>query len=126
MWHWYALCLHALQTSHSPSHGPLGMVGGPAHGPGVDVEQRAAAARPPVLIALPELEEITPAIPHGSGNGAVIPGRDERQPSQNEVDRHDVDHRIRLGLIQELRSALACLAPPLRDPPAKQVCLRTV
>ena len=111
---------------HSSSHGPLGMVGGPAHGPGVDVVEPAAAARLPVLIALPELEEITLAIPHGSWNGPVIPGRDEGQPSQNEVDRHNVDHRVRLWLIQQLRPALACLAPPLRNPPAKQVCLKPV
>jgi hypothetical protein len=119
--------INVLQASHLPSHGPLGMVGGPAHGPGVDIVQSAATSRLSDLITPSVLKELALAVPHGSGNCPVIPGRGERQPSQNEGDRHDVDHRIRLGLIQQLRPALACLAPPIRNPPASITCsLKTV
>ena len=82
VWHLYALGLHALQTSHSARHWPLWMVGGPAHGPGVDVVQLAAAARPSVLITLPEPKELTLAIPEESGNGPVVPGRQEARKQE--------------------------------------------
>ena len=119
MWHWYDLCLHALQASHSPSHGPLGMVGGPAHGPRVDVVQLAACARARgALVTLAKLEELLLAMSHRRRDGAVVPCRDEGQPPQNGGDWDNVDDRPRLRLIQLLRSALTRLPPPAGGVPA--------
>ncbi len=66
--------------------GLLGMVGGPAHGPRVDVVQLAACARARgALVTLAILEELLLAMSHRRRDGAVVPCRDEGQ------NQHDVD-----------------------------------
>ena len=88
------------------------MVGGPAHGPGVDVVQLAARARARALVTLAVLKVVLLAMPHICRDGAVVPRRDEGQPPQNGGDGDDVDNGPRLRLVQLLRSALARLPPP--------------
>ena len=94
------------------------MVGGPTHGPRVDVVQLTARAWAPDLITPSMLEELLLAMSHRSRNGAVVTHGDERQPSQNTVDGYHVGDRVRLGLIQLLCPALASLPPPLGRTPA--------
>ena len=86
--------------------GLLGVVGGPAHGPRVDVVQLAARAWTPGLVAPSVLEELMLAIAHRSRNGAVIPHGDKRQPAQNTGDGHHVGYLARL-----VCQALAKLCP---------------
>ena len=62
------------------------MVGGPAHGPRVDVVQLAACARARALVTLAILKELLLAMPHRSRVCAVVPRRDEGQPPQNGGD----------------------------------------
>ncbi len=88
------------------------MVGGPAHGPRVDVVQLAVCARARALVTLAILKEFLLVMSHRHRDGAVVPRRDEGQPPQNGGDGDNVDDRPRLGLIQLLRSALARLPPP--------------
>ena len=90
------------------------------HGPQVDVVKLAATPWPPVLAALSIFEELAFAVPHSSRDGSVVSSRDERQPAQNRRNRHNVDLWIRLRLIQQLSSDLACLAPPRGDSPVQQ------
>jgi len=95
------------------------MVGGPAHGPRVDVVQLAACARARgALVTLAIFEELLLAMSHRRRDGAVVPCRDEGQPSQNGGDGDNVDDGPGLGLIQLLRSALARLPPPAGGVPA--------
>ena len=95
------------------------MVGGPAHGPRVDVVQLAACARARgALVTLAKLEELLLAMSHRRRDGAVVPCRDEGQPPQNGGDGDNLDDGPRLGLIQLLRSALARLPPPAGVVPA--------
>ncbi len=101
-----------LNLSQSLSQGLLGVVGGPAHCPLVDVVQLAACARARSLITLAILKEILLAMSHCRRDGAVVPRRDEGQPPQNGGDGDNVDDRPRLGLIQLLRSVLARLPRP--------------
>jgi hypothetical protein len=63
-------------------------------------------------------------MPHLRRDGAVVPRRDEGKPPQNGGDGDNVDDRPRLGLVQLLRSALACLPPPGRGVPAADQNLR--
>ncbi len=56
------------------------MVGGPAHGPRVDVVQLAACARAHALVTLAILKELLLAMPHRRRDGAMVPCRDEGQP----------------------------------------------
>jgi len=108
-----------VQTSTLASQGLLGMVGGPAHGPRVDVVQLAACARARgALVTLAILEELLLAMSHRRRDGAVVPCRDEGQPPQNGGDGDNVDDGPRLRLIQLLRSALARLPPPAGGVPA--------
>ena len=89
------------------------MVGGPAHGPRVDVVQLAACTRARrALVALAILKQLLLAISHRRRDGAVVSRRDERQPPQDGGDGHDVDDGPGLGLIQLLCPALARLPPP--------------
>ena len=70
-----------VQTLTLASQGLLGMVGGPAHGPRVDVVQLAACARARgALVTLAILEELLLAMSHRRRDGVVVPCRDERQP----------------------------------------------
>ena len=108
-----------MQTFTLASQGLLGMVGGPAHGPRVDVVQLAACARARgALVTLAKLEELLLAMSHRRRDGAVVPCRDEGQPPQNGGDWDNVDDRPRLRLIQLLRSALTRLPPPAGVVPA--------
>ena len=66
------------------------------------------------------LEELLLAMSHRSRNSAVVPDGDERKPSQNAGDGDHVGDRIRFGLIQLLRPALARLPPPRGGAPAGQ------
>jgi hypothetical protein len=109
------------QQLSSASQGLLGVFGGPAHGPGVDVVQLAARAWTPVLVSPPMLEELCLAISHRSRNGAVIPHGDERQPTKNTGDGYHIGDRTWLGLIQLLCTALASLPPPRRGAPEWQI-----
>ena len=52
----------------------------------------------------------------GGRNGAVVPRGDERQPSQDGGDWHNIDDRL-LRLIQQLRPALTGHPPPGEDSP---------
>ena len=88
------------------------MVRGPAHGPQVDVVELAATPWAPILVTLSIFEELLFAVPHSRRDGSVVSSKDDRQPSQNGGNRHDVDLWIWLLLIQQLSPALACLAPP--------------
>ena len=83
--------LHTLQLSLA-RQGLLGVVGGPAHGPRVDVVQLAARAWTAGLVAPSVLEELMLVIAHRSRNGSVIPGPhgDKRQPAQNTGYGHHV------------------------------------
>ncbi len=56
------------------------MVGGPTHGPRVDIVQLAACARESALVTFAVLKEILLAMPHLRRDGAVVPRRDEGQP----------------------------------------------
>ena len=97
------------------------MVGGPAHGPRVDVVQLAAFARARcALVTLAILKELLLTMSHCSRDGAVVPCRYEGQPPKNGGDGDNVDDGPRLGLImiQLLRSALARLPPPAGGVPA--------
>ena len=100
------------------------MVGGPAHGPRVDVVQLAACARARTLVTLAILKQLLLAMSHRCRDGAVVPRRDEGQPSQNGGDGDNVDDGPGLGLIQLLRSALARLPPPGGGVPAADRMLR--
>ena len=95
------------------------MVRGPAHGPRVDVVKLAATPWASVLVALSMFEELFFAVPHSIRDGSVVSSRDERQPAQNQRNRHNVDLWIGLLLIQQLSPTLACLAPPRRDSPVE-------
>ena len=54
----------------------------------------------------------------------MVPHGDERQPSQNASDGHHVSNRVRLGLIQLHRPALARRPPPRGVAPAAQkICM---
>ena len=95
------------------------MVGGPAHGPRVDVVQLAACARARgALVTLAILEELLLVMSHRRRDGAVVPCRDEGQPPQNGGDGDNVDDGPRLRLIQLLRSAFTRLPPPAGGVPA--------
>ena len=61
----------------------LGVVSGPAHGPRADVEQFAASAWLPVLVAFSQRKEVPLAASQRRRNSAVIPSWNERQPSQD-------------------------------------------
>ena len=103
------------------------MVGGPAHGPRVDVVQLAACAWARgalVTLAGAKLEELLLAMSHRRRDGAVVPCRDEGQPPQNGGDRDNVDDGPRLGLIQLLRSALARLPPAAGGVPVEDQNLK--
>ena len=100
------------------------MVGGPAHGPRVDVVQLAACARARTLVTLAILKQLLLAMSHRCRDSAVVPRRDEGQPSQNGGDGDNVDDGPGLGLIQLLRSALARLPPPGGGVPAVDQMLR--
>ena len=96
-----------VQTSTLGSQGLLGMVGGPARGPQVDVIQLAACARARgALVTLTILKELLPTMSHRRRDGAVVPCRYEEQPPQNGGDGDNVDDGPWLGLIQLLRSAV--------------------
>ena len=58
-------------TLESSCHWLLGMVCGPAHGPRADVEELAAGALLPVLIAFSQRKEIPLAASQRLRNGAV-------------------------------------------------------
>jgi hypothetical protein len=73
------------------------MVGGPAHGPRVDVVQLAAGARARALVTPAVLKEVLLAMPHLRRDCAVVPLRDEGQPPQNGGDGDNVDDRPSLG-----------------------------
>ena len=90
------------------------MVGGPAHGPRVDVVQLAACAKACALITLFILKELLLAMSHRRRDGAMVACRDEGQPPQSggDWDKVTVDDGPWLRLIQLLRSALASLPPP--------------
>ena len=98
------------RLSLSLASGP-GVVGGPAHGPQADVVEPGAGSRPPVLVAFSQRKEFPLEASQRSRNGAVVPRWDERQPSKDGGDWHNVDER-RLRLIQLLRPAHASLLPP--------------
>ena len=101
------------------------MVGGPAHGPRVDVVQLAACARARAALVTPAIiKELLLAMPHLCRDGAVVPRRDEGQPPQNGGDGDNVYDWPRLGLVKLLCSALACLPPPGRGVPAADQNLR--
>jgi hypothetical protein len=103
------------------------MVGGPAHGPRVAVVQLAACARARAALVTPAIvKELFLAMPHLRRDGAVVPRRDEGQPPQNGGDGDNVDDGPRLGLVQLLCSALACLPPPGGGVPAADQNLRFV
>ena len=73
-----------VQTLTLASQGLLDMVGGPAHGPRVDVVQLAACARARgALVTLAILKELLLAMSHRRRDGAVVPCRYEGQPPQN-------------------------------------------
>ncbi len=96
------------------------MLGGPAHGPRVDVVQAAACARARgALFTLAILEELLLVMSHRRRDGAVVSCRDEGQPPQNGGDEDNVDDGPRLRLIQLLRSALARLPPPAGGVPTE-------
>jgi hypothetical protein len=103
-------------TLDSVCHWPLGVVGGPAHGPRADVVEPVASARPSVLVAFPQRKELPLAASQRRRNGAVVPRWDERQPSQDGGDWHNVDDWL-LRLIQLLCPAHASLLPPGGDSP---------
>ena len=101
------------------------MVGGPAHGPRVDVVQLAACARARALVTLAILKEFLLAMSHCRRDGAVVPRRDEGQPPQNGGDGDNVNDRPRLGLMRD-RSALAPLPPPGEGVPAADQSLKFI
>ncbi len=78
-------------TLDAACHWLLGVVGGPAHGARADVVEPAAGARPPVLVAFPQQKELLLAASQRCRNGAAVPSGDERQPSQDGGDWHDID-----------------------------------
>ena len=82
---------HVCLLPGSACQGPLSVVRGPAHGPRVDVVKLAATPWAPVLVALSIFEELAFAVPHSSRNGSVVSGRNEREPSQNRGNGHNVD-----------------------------------
>jgi hypothetical protein len=94
----------------------LGVVSGPAHGPRADVEELAASAWLPVLMTFSQRKEVSLAASQHLRNSAVVPSWNERQPSNDGGDWHNVDDWLLL-LIQLLRPALASLPPPRGDSP---------
>ncbi len=62
------------------------MVGGPAHGPRVDVVQLAACARARALVALAILKELLLAISHCRRDGAVVSRRETPPPQSLQCD----------------------------------------
>ncbi len=105
--------LSANMVQTSASQGLLGMVGGPTHGPLVDVVQLAARAWAPILITLSVHKELALAITHHGRNDAVVSHGDKSLPPENGGDGDDVGDRIRLRLIQLLCSASGTLTPTL-------------
>ena len=106
-----ARCRLCRLSAHPSCLWLLGVVSGPAHGPRADVEQFAASAWLPVLVAFSQRKEVPLAASQRRRNSAVIPSWNERQPSQDGGDWHNVDDGL-LRLIQQLRPALASLPPP--------------
>ncbi len=64
----------------------LGVVSRPAHGPRADVEELAASAWLPVLVAFSQRKEVPLAASQRSRNGAVVPRWDERQPPRAKME----------------------------------------
>jgi hypothetical protein len=92
------------------------MVGGPAHSPRVDVVQLAACARAHTLVTLAILKQLLFAMSHRCRDGAVVPRRNEGQPSQNGGDGDNVAFSlpasrsiIAPGSKQD--SSITCLVP---------------
>ena len=69
------------------SSGKGRVVIGPDHGPRVDVEQGTARARLALTIAHAQLIARVLAAVHASGDGAVVPGWNQRQLTHNVRDR---------------------------------------
>ena len=95
-----------------------GMVWRPYHGPGVDVEELAPTAWPVAVIAhsagvMRRLQLVPIKRDH-----PVRTVWDQGQSAQNVIDRDNVDDRLWLRLIEELRSSVGHLPPPVGLPPA--------
>ena len=92
------------------------------HSPLVDVVKLVATPWAPVLVAISIFAELAFAVPHcidSSRDGSVVSCRDERLPSKNGGNSHNVDIWILFLLIQQPSPALACLAPPRGNSPVK-------
>jgi hypothetical protein len=100
----YRLCRLGAHSTQPVTRflGWLVQLGWPSHGPRADVVEPAAGARLPVLVAFSQRKELPLAASQRIRNGAVVPCGDERQPSQDGGDWHNVDDRL-LRLIQLLR-----------------------
>ena len=80
-----------------------------------------------ILVTLAILKQPLLAMSRRRRDDAVVPRRDEGQPSQSGGDGGNVDDGPRLGLImltQPLRSSLARLPPPGGGVPAVDQMLR--
>ena len=92
------------------------MVGGPAHGPRVDVVELAACARACTLVTLAILKQLLLVMSHRCRDGAVVPRRDEGQPSQNGGDGGNVDDgpglAIAFSAMQTMSHPVRSLCPP--------------
>jgi hypothetical protein len=76
------------------SSGKGRVVIGPDHGPRVDVEQGTALAWLALTIAHAQWIARVLAAVHASGNGAVVPGWNQRQFTQNVREGNNIHHRL--------------------------------
>ena len=90
---------HSHRFGFIPIHFSSGegrVVIGPDHGPRVDVVQGTARAWLALTIAHAQLIARVLAAVHASGNGAVVPGWNQRQLTQNMRDWNNIHHRDRV------------------------------
>jgi len=85
---------------------------GPDHGPRVDVEQGTARAWLALTIAHAQLIARVLAAVHAPGDGAVVPGWNQRQFTQNMRDGNNIHHRVWGWQVKALSSNLGSARPP--------------
>ena len=103
-----------------PIHFSIGkglVVRGPNHGPRVDVEQGTARAWRALTITHAQRKARILAAVHASGNGAVVPGWNQRQFAQNVRDSegNNINYRLWGWQVHAFGSNLGSAGPIWAD-----------
>ena len=88
------------------------IVRGPNHDPCVEIEQGTARSWSALTITYAQGIARILATVHAPGNGAIVPGWNQRQFTQNVGKRNNINHRIRGWQVHELRSNVGSAGPP--------------